>query len=341
MGRSSTRENKTRYQLAREELGLSREKASELLETIAPERIEKIESERSLPRPDEVLTMAPSASPSQSPTVRGARPSQCLIVYSPSCVFLLSYPARHAGKRELRPTSIETPPLLCYDTGMTQQEERAMHHETVTAAEMKALEHAANENGLLYIQMMENAGRAAFAQLRRLPGPVRLLVVAGKGNNGGDGFVMARVAAKLGWPVQLLLAEGEPKTPDAITNFALLHDLPVEILPDAAAAAQADAVVDALYGTGFRGALRPAGRAACELMNQQRANGAFVLAVDLPSGINADTGAVAEGAVQADLTVTFHRAKPLHFVPESAGRCGEVVVADIGIDAYVASREEE
>ena len=57
MGRSSTRENKTRYQLAREELGLSREKASELLETIAPERIEKIESERSLPRPDEVLIM--------------------------------------------------------------------------------------------------------------------------------------------------------------------------------------------------------------------------------------------------------------------------------------------
>ena len=58
MGRSSTRENKTRYQLTREELGLSREKASELLETIAPERIEKIESERSLPRPDEVLIMA-------------------------------------------------------------------------------------------------------------------------------------------------------------------------------------------------------------------------------------------------------------------------------------------
>ena len=57
MGRSSTRENKTRYQLTREELGLSREKASELLETIAPERIEKIESERSLPRPDEVLIM--------------------------------------------------------------------------------------------------------------------------------------------------------------------------------------------------------------------------------------------------------------------------------------------
>ena len=63
-----------------------------------------------------------------------------------------------------------------------------MTHTTVTAAEMKALEKAANDNGLLYIQMMENAGRAAFAQLRRhLPGPARLLVAAGRGNNGGDG----------------------------------------------------------------------------------------------------------------------------------------------------------
>lgn len=216
-----------------------------------------------------------------------------------------------------------------------------MHQPTVTAAEMKALETAANDNGLLYIQMMENAGRAAFAQLRRrLPGPARLLVAAGKGNNGGDGFVIARVAAKMGWQVQVLLAEGEPKTPDAITNLALLTDLPVQILPDITAAAQADAVVDALYGTGFHGQLRPAGRAACNLMNRQRENGAFVLAVDLPSGINADTGAVAEGAVRADLTVTFHCAKPLHVTPASAGYCGKVVVADIGIDAFANGREE-
>lgn len=63
-----------------------------------------------------------------------------------------------------------------------------------------------------------------------MPGPARLLVAAGRGNNGGDGFVMARVAAKQGWQVQVLLAEGEPKTPDAITNFGSLRDLPVEIL---------------------------------------------------------------------------------------------------------------
>ena len=70
---------------------------------------------------------------------------------------------------------------------------------TVTAAEMKERERAANEAGLLYIQMMENAGRAAYAELkRRVPALRRLLIVAGKGNNGGDGFVMARVAAKEG-----------------------------------------------------------------------------------------------------------------------------------------------
>ena len=83
---------------------------------------------------------------------------------------------------------------------------------TVTAAEMKERERAANEAGLLYIQMMENAGRAAYAELkRRVPALRRLLIVAGKGNNGGDGFVMARVAAKEGVQVRVLLAEGSRK----------------------------------------------------------------------------------------------------------------------------------
>ena len=98
-----------------------------------------------------------------------------------------------------------------------------MTHTTVTAAEMKALEKAANDNGLLYIQMMENAGRAAFAQLRhRVPGPARLRVAAGRGNNGGDGFVMARVAAKQGWQVQVLLAEGEPKNARRYHQFWII-----------------------------------------------------------------------------------------------------------------------
>lgn len=90
-------------------------------------------------------------------------------------------------------------------------------------------------------------------------------------------------------------------------------------------------VEDALYGTGFHGSLRPAGLAACALMNRQRESGAFVLAVDLTSGINTDTGEAAEGAVRADLTVTFDSCKSLHTAPSSAPFCGEIVYADIGI----------
>lgn len=75
-------------------------------------------------------------------------------------------------------------------------------------------------------------------------------------------------------------------------------------------------MVDALYGTGFHGSLRPAGLVSCALINRQRENGAFVLAVDLPSGVNTDTGEVAEGAVHADLTVTFDSYKPLHIAPQ-------------------------
>ena len=187
-----------------------------------------------------------------------------------------------------------------------------MKHRIVTAAQMKEIERAGNAHGLPYLQMMENAGLAAYTQLRaRLPLGGALLIVCGKGNNGGDGLVMARAAAQDGWRVVVLLAEGDPKTPDAMTNYARLADLPVTKCRDAAAlAAQPfDAVVDALYGTGFHGSLRPAGLAACALMNRQRESGAFVLAVDLPSGINTDTGEAAEGAVRADLTVTFDSCK--------------------------------
>ena len=209
-----------------------------------------------------------------------------------------------------------------------------MEQRIVTAAQMKAIERSANEAGLLYIQMMENAGRAVYAELkRRLIAPGRLLVVAGKGNNGGDGFVIARVAAKDGWQVQVLLAEGEPQTPDAITNRALLGDLPVTVLPaDAAPPPDAfDVVVDALYGTGFHGELRPAGQKACALMNAARAAGALLLAVDLPSGLNADTGEAAPGAVQADCTVALDSLKPAHAAPGAAACCGQVIPADIGI----------
>ena len=99
-----------------------------------------------------------------------------------------------------------------------------MKHRIVTAAQMKAIEQAGNAHGLPYLQMMENAGLAAYAELKNvLPQPGSLLVVCGKGNNGGDSYVIARAAAKEGWNVTAPLAEGEPKPTDAITNFERLH----------------------------------------------------------------------------------------------------------------------
>lgn len=205
-----------------------------------------------------------------------------------------------------------------------------MKHRIVTAAQMKEIERAGDAHGLPYLQMMENAGMAAYAELQKqFPHPGRLLVVCGKGNNGGDGFVIARAAAKDGWNVTVLLAEGEPKTADAILNFERLHSLLVH--SSVLEARRFDAAVDALYGTGFHGELRPSGLAACGLMRRLHKSGTFVLAVDLPSGINTDTGEVAEGAAHADLTVTFDSYKPLHIVKTSAPLCGKIVCADIGI----------
>jgi len=204
-----------------------------------------------------------------------------------------------------------------------------MKHRIVTAAQMKEIERAGDAHGLPYLQMMENAGLAAYAELQKqFPHSGRLLVVCGKGNNGGDGFVIARAAAKDGWSVTVLLAEGEPKTADSILNFERLHSLPVHSVLETQSFA---AVADALYGTGFHGELRPSGLAACGLIRRLHKSGAFVLAVDLPSGINTDTGEVAEGAAHADLTVTFDSYKPLHIAESSAPLCGKIVCADIGI----------
>ena len=201
----------------------------------------------------------------------------------------------------------------------------------VTAAQMKQIECNADAGGLSYLQMMENAGTAAYQIIRaHKPDAHVLAIVAGKGNNGGDGFVIARLAAQDGLAVRVVLAEGEPVTVDAKTNFHRLDGLNVTVCPieQIDRLTDADVVIDALYGTGFHGTLRPSGAKACCFMNK---SGAYLAALDLPSGIHADTGAVAEGAVHADLTVTFDSYKPLHVQETSKPYCGEIVLADIGI----------
>lgn len=200
----------------------------------------------------------------------------------------------------------------------------------VTVEQMKQIERNADKSGLSYLQMMENAGTAAYQAIRRQwPEAKRLAIVAGKGNNGGDGFVIARLAAQDGLAVSVILAEGQPVTADAKTNYDWLQALPVTVLLlDEICELEADVVVDALYGTGFHGALRPSGQKACACINH---SGAHVAALDLPSGLQADTGIAAEGSVQADLTIAFDSLKQVHVAKQAAAYCGKIIVADIGI----------
>lgn len=202
----------------------------------------------------------------------------------------------------------------------------------VTAAQMKYMEQMANAGGLSYLDMMENAGRAAAEQALRLwPEAKTAAVFCGKGNNGGDGFVVARLLHQAGLEVRVILAGGPvPSTPEARTNFDRVAALGIYMGPmdekTEAFVQCADVLVDGVCGTGFRCTLRPGAAQAARWMN---AAPGPVLALDIPSGVECDTGRVAPGAVQADCTVTFHAAKPCHTL--AAAQCGEVVVADIGI----------
>ena len=211
---------------------------------------------------------------------------------------------------------------------------------TVTASEMKEIEKRADKMGLSYYQMMENAGRAAYDVIRSECDNISgFMIFCGKGNNGGDGFVVARLAALDGYKVSVILVEGEPVTADALTNFGILpanvevfhinDDYGIDAFTNNMKLCKPNwcaVIVDALYGTGFHGELRESGRKACDMMN--RTSG-YKVALDLPSGCQADTGEAADGALSADITVSFDSWKMVH----KAGICntGKCILADIGI----------
>lgn len=205
----------------------------------------------------------------------------------------------------------------------------------VTAAQMKEIEDRANQNGLSYLQMMENAGRGACdVLLSRLPRIKTAAVFCGSGNNGGDGLVAARLLRQRGVGVLIILASGKPKTPDALTNLYLAAMLDIPIVTgsllsreDAVFIAGCDAVIDGIYGTGFHGQLTLEGEICCGAINSA---GGLKLALDLPSGVECDSGRVAQGAVKADITAAFHALKPCHSL--SGDMCGSVQVVGIGIE---------
>jgi hydroxyethylthiazole kinase-like uncharacterized protein yjeF len=187
------------------------------------------------------------------------------------------------------------------------------------------------EAGMPGITLMENAGRAvADAVLARAhSGPI--LVVAGPGNNGGDGFVAARLLAERGREVRLMLVGDRERLKGDAALAAERWGRPIEPA-DSAKLGTPAMLVDALFGAGLDRPVEGVARALIEAIN---ASSVPVIAVDLPSGINGESGAVMGAAVRAAETVTFFRRKPGHLLLPGREHCGPVKVADIGIPSRV------
>ncbi len=190
---------------------------------------------------------------------------------------------------------------------------------------------AIEERGVPSLELMETAGAALATAVEELrpDGPVR--VVCGKGNNGGDGLVAARLLAATGFEAEvLLLWPAAELSDDAAANLERFEGQVRELGEGEAAAALAGsgAIVDAIFGTGFSGAPREPAAAAIEAIN---AFDAPVVAADIASGVDASSGEVEGVAVEADATVTFHSAKIGHLVAPGKGHTGDLAVAPIGI----------
>jgi NAD(P)H-hydrate epimerase len=196
------------------------------------------------------------------------------------------------------------------------------------------------EFGIPGLELMENAGRCCVEEIIRQFGhreEKRVLILAGKGNNGGDGHVIARLLLREGWRVTLLvLAERKQITGDAAVNLELLpHDLPrfrtrSEELSTLHAVdfRQTDLIVDAMLGTGLSNDL---GGVYCEAVQLINGSGKPVVAVDIPSGVHGSSGRILGSAVRADLTVTFACPKVGHVLYPGAEMTGRLLVRDIGI----------
>ena len=212
-------------------------------------------------------------------------------------------------------------------------------HAVLTVAGMARADAAAIAGGVSGHRLMDNAGRAVADAVRVHFSPRSVLVLCGPGNNGGDGFVVARYLHDAGWPVRVaLLGAREALQGDAAAHAALWAGEVLPLADDVAdLVASAGVVVDALFGAGLSRSLTGGARLAVEAV---AAAGLPVVAVDMPSGITGDEGAVlGDCAVRANLTVTFFRKKPGHLLLPGRTHCGDVVVADIGIPAAVLSDE--
>jgi len=203
-----------------------------------------------------------------------------------------------------------------------------MAHELLTTTQMAAADAMAVSSGIPSLTLMENAGRAVAQAITARFKPCPVTVLCGPGNNGGDGFVVARLLYEEGFSVRLA-HDGNAKG-DADLMAAKWSGEIEALTPDALRGAKL--VVDGLFGAGLSRPLEGAAAQVVEALNDLP-----VVAIDIPSGISGDTGQPLGAVyVTAALTVTFFRKKPGHLLMPGRALCGELVLADIGIPAEAA-----
>ena len=200
----------------------------------------------------------------------------------------------------------------------------------LTASQMREADRfTIEEIGIPSLVLMENAGRQVVSAIEsafesRLNG--RVAVLCGRGNNGGDGFVVARQLRDAGWPVEVKLIGDRSKLKgEAAVNADRWGDCDGKV-------EDAELIVDALLGAGLDRDVTGKMASAIEAMNK---SGVPVVSIDVPSGMDGGSGQVRGVAAEADLTVTFFRKKPGHLLLPGRIHCGEVIVADIGIPTRV------
>ena len=208
--------------------------------------------------------------------------------------------------------------------------------EILTADEMRRTDQSAIAGGIKGIELMTAAGHAVAHRIAQDYTPCPVLVLCGKGNNGGDGFIIAGLLEKAGWPVRVACLGKTTELKGDAAVAAKTFSGKIEALNSNLGIKDARIVIDAVFGTGFSGTLEPE---LITLFDKVRAKTPIVIAVDIPSGIDTDSGNIAEGTLKADITVTFCRRKIAHMIYPSRTWCGRIVRTDIGIEDNVVAEQ--
>ncbi len=206
--------------------------------------------------------------------------------------------------------------------------------QAITSSRMAAIDANCEYLGIKRIQLMENAGAAVASAVKERISSGKVVVLAGRGNNGGDAFVAARHLSGYDVTVILIGKKEELKTHEAAHNWKALENTSIPLIEavdstviDRSMINDADVIIDGIFGTGIRGKIHEPESSAIDLIN---GSGVFVISVDVPSGFDPD-GDGFEKSVQADLTLTFHKMKAGLLSENAREYTGEIRVVDIGI----------